>query len=244
MDFPIVERTNPAACYRFLATVFHPDGFRCPRSRCDNGRHVHAKHRAPVLDYRCAHCARVFNAFTGTPLAGTRRPPTQRVLIPRGIAQGTPTAQLARELGCDRMHLRDLRHRLQGLAAEAAAEPGAVPGTATEADEMFPNAAEKGVRHPTADDPPRRRANKRRGHGTFANDRPSVVGVVSRGTGAVALEVVERTDRATRTAFVTARMGAGGDGVHGCVARVRGAVGVGPGSRDGVAHAGFAGVGP
>lgn len=57
--------------------------------------------------------------------------------------------------------------------------------------------------HLDPDDPPRRRANKRRGHGTFANDRPPVAGVVSRATGEVVLRVVERTDRATRTAFVT-----------------------------------------
>jgi transposase-like protein len=61
----------------------------------------------------------------------------------------------------------------------------------------------KGGRHPNPDDPPRRRANKRRGHGNFANDRPPVVGVVSRETGEVVLEVVERTDQRTLTAFVT-----------------------------------------
>ena len=61
----------------------------------------------------------------------------------------------------------------------------------------------KGDPHLDPDDPPRRRANKRRGHGTFANDRPPVVGVVSRETGEVVLRVVEHTDRATLTAFVT-----------------------------------------
>lgn len=140
MDFPIVD---PVACYRFLVTILHPDGFRWPRCRRDNRMHVHAKHRAPVLDYRCAHCKRVFNAFTNTPLAGTRRPPHQLVLIRRGIAQGTPTAQLARELGCDRMHRLGLRHRLQELAAEAAAGLGAVAGANAEADEMFQNAGGK-----------------------------------------------------------------------------------------------------
>ena len=62
----------------------------------------------------------------------------------------------------------------------------------------------KGRPHPDPDDPPRRRANKRRGHGTFANDRPPVAGVVGRGTGRVVLRVVERTDGATLTAFVAA----------------------------------------
>ena len=60
----------------------------------------------------------------------------------------------------------------------------------------------KGVRHPDPDDPPRRRANKQRGHGNFDNDRPPVVGVVSRESGEVALAVVGRTDQKTLTSFV------------------------------------------
>jgi hypothetical protein len=37
------------------------------------------------------------------------------VLILRGIAQGVPTAQLARELGIDRSHLLAQRHAIQAL---------------------------------------------------------------------------------------------------------------------------------
>ena len=72
--------------------------------------------RAPVLDFRCGHCHRVFNAFTGTALHGIKRRPGELVLIFRSLAQGVPTAQLARELGCDRSELLNLRHRLQDLA--------------------------------------------------------------------------------------------------------------------------------
>jgi transposase len=61
----------------------------------------------------------------------------------------------------------------------------------------------KGIPHPHADDPPRRRANKLRGHGTFANDRPPVVGVVSRDTGEVVLQVVDGTGAKTLIPFVT-----------------------------------------
>ena len=53
-----------------------------------------------MLDYRCAACGRVFNAFTGTALQATKRRPVELVLILRGVAQGVPTARLARELGC------------------------------------------------------------------------------------------------------------------------------------------------
>jgi transposase len=36
---------------------------------------------------------------------------------------------------------------------------------------------------PDPEDPPRRRANKRNGHGTFANDRPPIISIISRDTG-------------------------------------------------------------
>ncbi|MBY0460851.1 MAG: transposase, partial [Gemmataceae bacterium] len=51
--------------------------------------------------------------------------------------------------------------------------------------------------------------NKRRGHGNFDNDCPPVVGVVSRDTGAIVLEVAPRTDQDTLTAFVTSSTEAG-----------------------------------
>jgi len=46
-------------------------------------------------------------------------------------------------------------------------------------------------------DPPRRRANKRRGRGTFANDRPPVLGTIGRERKQVRLRVVEDTTTAT-----------------------------------------------
>ena len=143
MHFPIVDRMDPAACYQFLVGTRHPDGLHCPTCRRDDALSVHDRHRPPVFDYRCRHCGAVFNAYTGTPLQKTHRPPAQLVLILRGIWQGTPTARLARERTCDRKHLLELRHKLQGLAESAAANPGPVAGRETEADEVFQNAGEK-----------------------------------------------------------------------------------------------------
>jgi transposase len=48
----------------------------------------------------------------------------------------------------------------------------------------------KGEEHFDPLDPPRRRANKRRGRGTYENDRPPVLGVVGRTSGQVRLRVV------------------------------------------------------
>jgi transposase len=68
---------------------------------------------------------------------------------------------------------------------------------AAEADEKFQNPGEKEISHLDPDDPPRRRANKWRGHGNFANDRPPVVGLAGRSYGGLRGRVVGRTDRAT-----------------------------------------------
>lgn len=55
----------------------------------------------------------------------------------------------------------------------------------------------KGEPHRDPGDPPRRRANKRRGHGTYANDRPPVCGVAGRDSGQVKLTVVRNSDGPT-----------------------------------------------
>jgi transposase len=60
----------------------------------------------------------------------------------------------------------------------------------------------KGQEHFDVHDPPRYRANKRRGRGTFANDRPPVLGVIGRETGAIRLRVVQDTKSLTLCSFV------------------------------------------
>lgn len=98
-----------------------------------------------MLDFQCGHCGRVFNAFTATPLQGIRRSPAQLLLILRGVAQAAPTAQMARELGCDRKHLLELRHRLQDNAVMGL-DRNPLGDAVVEADEAYINAGEK--RHP------------------------------------------------------------------------------------------------
>jgi transposase-like protein len=145
MDFPIADLLDQGACYTKLADLLHPDGLACPRCGLRDGLKVHRRHRDPVLDYRCPRCGRVFNAWTGTPLQGIQRRPAEVLLILRGIAQGVPTARLARELRCDRMKLLRLRHRLQGNAL-IGLDRNPLGDAVVEADEMYQNAGEK--RHP------------------------------------------------------------------------------------------------
>ena len=142
MDFPIADPLDEDACYVKLLGWLHPDGLACPRCGARDGLHVHHRPRAPVLDYRCKACRRVFNAYTGTALQGAQRRPVELVLIVRGFAQGVPTAQLARELGCDRSELLDFRHRLPEVACRGLdREP--LGGRVLEADEAYQNAGER-----------------------------------------------------------------------------------------------------
>ena len=56
--------------------------------------------------------------------------------------------------------------------------------------------------HGNPDDPPRRRANKRRGRGTYANDRPPVCAVIGRDSRQVRIRVMKNTQGATLCPFV------------------------------------------
>ena len=148
MDFPLTGLMDEDACYAHLLRALHPGGLACPRCGGDH-LGVHRKHRAPVLDYRCRDCRRVFNAFSGTALHKTSRAPSALVLILRGFAQGAPTARLARELGCNRMKLLGLRHKLQGHAI-AGLDAAPLADTIVEADECYVNAGEKRCAAPRA----------------------------------------------------------------------------------------------
>jgi transposase-like protein len=62
----------------------------------------------------------------------------------------------------------------------------------------------KGVKHTDPEDPPRRRANSVKGHGTWENDRPPVLGVVGRDGGKIHLAVVHSSSRAALQPLVEA----------------------------------------
>jgi transposase-like protein len=139
MDFSLGELMDESTCYAKVLSLLHPDGLRCPQCGATDRIGVHRyRRREAVPDHRCDGCGRVFNAFTGTKLHGTRRQPSALLLLLRGIVPGTSTAQLARELQCSRTSLLAWRHQVQD-GAERALPPDPV----AEADEMFQNAGEK-----------------------------------------------------------------------------------------------------
>jgi transposase-like protein len=113
MDLETIDLSDQAVCYDVLVNIFHPRGLCCPRCGETERLLIHGRRRAPVLDYRCSQCSRVFNAWTNTPLRKSRLAPSGLVQLVRTILENRPTAQLARDLGRQRFPLERLRHRLQ-----------------------------------------------------------------------------------------------------------------------------------
>jgi hypothetical protein len=116
------------------------------------------------------------------------------VRILQGFAQGIPTVHLAMELGIDRTHFLERRHKIQELVAQARIQEPLLDEV-VEADEMYQNADKKGVLHSGPEDRPRRRANQAQGHGTWETDRPLVVGIVGRESGRVQLNLKKAQER-------------------------------------------------
>jgi transposase-like protein len=197
MRFPLTELLDEQESYNFLLKTLHPAGLKCKHGHAlPTDQKTHDRSRDPIFNYRCRKCGNVFNIFTETLWQGTQYDCRTIVLVIRGIVQGTPTLQLADELELDYSTLLERRHRLQKLGLAHQVETP-LPDEVTEGDEMFQNAGEKGTKHADPDDPPRRRANKRRGKGTKENDRPPVAGLVGRETGQIRLKVCDDTKQTT-----------------------------------------------
>jgi transposase-like protein len=233
MDFPIIDLMDADGCRRKLLDLLHPDGLACPRCGARDGLNIHRRRPdPPVVDHRCKGCRRVFNMFTNTAWQGTHLSPAQILLILRGIAQGAPTARLARELGISRQHLLRLRHAIQARAL-AAADRTPLPDDRTEADELYQDAGEKR----DSAHRPGRSATAACGPGQgprHLGDRPAAGPRGDRPTGRSALgssRPSERVGRAGRR-HGPARHPAGGDCVHRRRERVQAAGPSRPGARD------------
>jgi transposase len=67
---------------------------------------------------------------------------------------------------------------------------------------LYQNAGKNSTPHRDPGDSPRRRANQRKGHGTYTNDRPPIISIISRDTGEQRLWVGDRADKRTCAALI------------------------------------------
>ncbi len=140
MLFPIQDLIDEEKAYRWLLVHLHPKGLDCPNGHpLRAGQSPHTRDRAPVVEFLCKQCGRVFNIFTNTAYKGSRLPCSKVVLELRGFVQGTPTQPLAAELGLSRRRMLDRRKRFQALNAQRffplSPTPGSSPGSRRDVSE-------------------------------------------------------------------------------------------------------------
>lgn len=127
----INELMDEQACHDALLAVLHPEGLKCPNGHpLPPDQAPHDRHRAPIYDYRCRECGRVYNLFSGTLFQGSHYPCSVWVLLIKGIVQGTPTEHLAKETKVSFKNLLRRRHQLQAFIEEVfpPLSPSAGPG--------------------------------------------------------------------------------------------------------------------
>jgi len=194
IHFSTTNLMDEQKCYDYLVEILHPNGLCCPNChRPVEECHIHRSDRTPILNYACS-CSRIFNAFAGSVWQGTHHKCCVIVQILKGVAQGTSTLHMAQELGINYKRLLERRHKLQKFAEEACNRE-TLNDEVVEVDEMYQNSGEKGMLHPNPNDPPRQRANKQRGHGTWNTDRPPVQGIIGRESGQVHITVKKNSAR-------------------------------------------------
>lgn len=117
MDFPLAYPPSPEECYQFLISLLHPEGLQCPEGHSLATCKIHRRNRAPIIDYRCNDCGRIFNIFSGTVLKGTKYNVTQIIQCFDGMVSGTPITRLAKEMKVDRKSLGKTCIKIKDLVA-------------------------------------------------------------------------------------------------------------------------------
>src|SRR5215471_3785061 len=143
MIFPITELLDEHESIAWVEKHFHPQGLQCPG--CGASRQEareFRRHKRGFVDYRCHHCQRTYNLYTGTLFAGSNWEWRRVVLLVRGVCKGEPATVLAEELALSRQCVSRWRKRLQANGS-AMLSAKALPDQETETDEMFQNAGEK-----------------------------------------------------------------------------------------------------
>ena len=144
MDFPINDLMSEQASTDWILRYFHPDGLRCPHcgAAWAEASEFRRTRKSQLMVYRCKRCQGIYNLYSGTIFAARQLPPSEVVLLVRGVLKGESAATLARELGRSKTTITELRHLIQTNAVHLQTETP-LPDQVVEADELFQNAGEK-----------------------------------------------------------------------------------------------------
>ena len=144
---------------------------------CGSGRVVRRGWRKGLYQrYRCKHCGRWFNDRTGTAMAYSRLPLRFWFFAAFMLQSKVSVRELAETFRCPYVTVFRMVRRLRMnlyLTASTVSLKGIV-----ELDEVYVTTGLKGKK--VRERQPRIRGLKRRGRGTYAEDKPPILGVVER----------------------------------------------------------------
>jgi predicted RNA-binding Zn-ribbon protein involved in translation (DUF1610 family) len=147
-------------CLEYLRKKRWKEGVKCPY--CGSLKiWVDGYTRKGARKYECRECGRYFNDLTGTIFERHHCPIEEMFYILKEM-EAKSTLQISEELGRDYDSKYARRISLEGVV---------------EVDEVYVHAGQKGKKR----DVGRRRGLRKRGRGTWENDKPPVLTIVKRG---------------------------------------------------------------
>ncbi len=142
MRFPITRLLDDQESLRWIEEHFHPEGLKCPECGSEEARYFRTTETSRLQVYRCQHCDKTYNLYSGTVFEKKHLRPAQVVMLLRGVCKGESSAALADELCLGRTTVHELRKRLQENA-KALQPDTPLLDAHVESDEMYQNAGEK-----------------------------------------------------------------------------------------------------
>ena len=179
---------------RWFASIFWPDGVRCPACGSSN---IQTRPTRKPQPYRCRQCRKDFSTKTGTLMQGSKlgyRTWAVALYLLTTSLKGVSSMQLHRDLGIRQASAWHLAHRIRE-AWDERPDPGAGP---VEVDETYLGGKE---RH--------KHAGKKRRAGRGPVGKTAVVGARDRHAKRIRATVVAATDKRTLHEFVTTHAAAG-----------------------------------
>jgi transposase-like protein len=137
--------------------------------------------REHINRYLCRKCHRLFNDLTGTIFENSKLQLREWFYMARELQRNTSMNQISKDLNRKYDNVMNACHKIMN-STFMNKFVGVLEGE-TETDEMYIPVGEKGTKQTKR--PPRKRGLKLRGRGTYAKDKPPIVGTFQRGGKAI-----------------------------------------------------------
>ena len=93
MRFPITQLLDEQESQISIEKPFHPHGLKCPACSSKEARQFRTTETSRLQVYRCWHCDKTYNLYSGTTFEKKHLRPEQVVMLLRGVCKGEPSSR-------------------------------------------------------------------------------------------------------------------------------------------------------